>query len=96
MILRSLRVEQFRRHNLPIDIPFNERFTVISGPNEAGKSTLFQALQYGFFRRSGATGKDIDRIMPWDAPGLAPTIVVEFEHAGSEYRLTKSWGKQAA
>lgn len=96
MILRRLHVEQFRRHNLAVDIDFNERLTIVAGLNEAGKTTLFEALQYAFFRRSGATGKDIEALAPWDTAGLSPAVAVDFEHAGSEYRLQKTWGKRGS
>ena len=95
MILRRLRVERFRNHNLPVEVVFDDRLTVVSGLNEAGKSTLFTALQYAFFRRSSAKGKDIDSLAPWDTQGLSTGVIVEFEHGGCEYRLDKMWGKRA-
>jgi hypothetical protein len=48
---------------------------------------LFEALQYAFFRRSGATGKDIEALAPWGRPGLSPAVTVDFEHQGAEYQL---------
>jgi DNA repair exonuclease SbcCD ATPase subunit len=94
MILRRLRVEHFRRHNIPVDIEFDERLTIVAGLNEAGKTTLFEALKYAFFRRSGATGKDIEGLAPWGRPGLSPSVTVDFEHQGAEYQLAKNWGKR--
>jgi energy-coupling factor transporter ATP-binding protein EcfA2 len=92
MILRRVKLEQFRKHNLPIEFRLNERMTIVYGPNEAGKSTIFQALQYAFFRRSGSSGADIARLAPWDTHGLKPTVIVDFADAGTEYRLEKSFG----
>jgi hypothetical protein len=94
MILQRLRVEHFRRHNLAVDIALNDRLTIIAGLNEAGKTTLFEALQYAFFRRSGSAGKDIEALAPWDTDGLSPAVTVEFEHLGWEYQLEKTWGKR--
>jgi uncharacterized protein YhaN len=94
MILRQLRVEHFRHHNAQVKVDFDPRFTIVNGLNEAGKTTLFEALQYAFFRRSGAKGKDVDALAPWDTKGLPPTVTIEFEHGGAEYRLCKKWGKQ--
>jgi energy-coupling factor transporter ATP-binding protein EcfA2 len=96
MILRRLRVEQFRQHNFPVEIVFDDRLTVVSGLNEAGKSTLFTALQYAFFRRSSATGKDVDSLAPWNTKGLCSTVIVEFEQERAEYRLEKVWGKRGS
>lgn len=93
MILRKLRVEQFRCHNLPVEIEFGERLTVVSGPNEIGKSTLFTALEYAFFRRSNAAARDIKLLGPWDTDGLTPSVTVDFERADAEYRLCKSFGR---
>ena len=93
MILHRLRVERFRAHNLPVEIVFNDRLTVVSGLNEAGKSTLFTALQYAFFRRSSAKGKDIDSLAPWDTLGLSTGVTVEFSHGTHDYRLEKVWGQ---
>jgi DNA repair exonuclease SbcCD ATPase subunit len=92
IVLRALEVERFRRHDRPTSIEFDERFTVIRGQNEAGKSTMLQALQYAFFRRSSATGHDIERLSPWGTSGVRPTVNVEFAHDGTEFRLEKSWG----
>ncbi len=92
MILRRVELKHFRRHNRPVEFTLDERMTIVHGPNEAGKSTLFQALQYAFFRRSGAGGADIETLAPWDTSGLAPTVIVDFAHGGVEYRLEKWWG----
>jgi recombinational DNA repair ATPase RecF len=93
MILRRIRIEQFRCHNLPIDIPFDEKLTIVEGPNAIGKSTVFEALQYVLFRRSNAAARDITALAPWDTSGLTPTVELEFAHAGAEYRLRKQFGR---
>jgi hypothetical protein len=94
MILRRIQVENFRCHNVAIDIAFDERLTIVAGLNEAGKTTIFEALQYALFRRSSATGKDIEALTPWDKPGLSPAVCVDFEHDGAEYKLYKNWGRR--
>lgn len=91
MILRRLRAARIRRHNRPVEIRFNEHLTVIEGPNEIGKSTLFTAIEYAFFRRSSANGEDIKRLEPWDGNGLRPHIIIDFSYAGQEYRVEKDW-----
>ena len=91
MILRRLRVERIRRHNRPVEVYFDKGLTVIEGPNEIGKSTLFTAIEYGFFSRSSAGGADIKRLEPWDGSGLRPHIIIDFAFAGTEYRLDKDW-----
>ena len=94
MILRRVELKHFRRHNRPVGFTLDERMTIVHGPNEAGKSTLFQALQYAFFRRSGSDGTDVKALAPWDTSSLAPTVIVDLAHDGVEYRLEKSWGSR--
>ncbi len=95
MILRRLQVEHFRCYNRPVEIVFDERLTVVAGLNEIGKSTLFDALRYALFRRTGAGGKDIGRLEPWGTTGLSAAVTVDFELDGAEYQLRKSWGSGA-
>lgn len=90
MILRRLRVERIRKLNRPVEIDFTKRFVVVEGPNEVGKSTLFTALEYAFFRRSSGSGEDINRLMPWNAE-VRPILELDFQYEGVEYRLQKSW-----
>ncbi|MGB8267837.1 MAG: ATP-binding protein, partial [Candidatus Velthaea sp.] len=95
MILRRVELKHFRRHNRRVEFRLDERMTIVHGPNEAGKSTLFQALEYAFFRRSNSAGADIETLAPWDTRGLAPTVIVDFSHEGAEYRLEKWWGPRS-
>jgi energy-coupling factor transporter ATP-binding protein EcfA2 len=95
MRLRRLQVEQMRKHRRPVEVRFGEELTVVYGPNEAGKSTLFTALEYAFFRRSGAGGSDLDRLAPWGT-ALAPAIELDFVYDDVEYRLNKRWGTHAS
>ncbi len=90
MILRRLRVEGFRAHAEPIELgPFSERLNVIHGPNKTGKSTLFLALVRCLMDRHRAGGDEFEgSVRPWGR-FLTPTIVVEFGHAGSEFRIEK-------
>ena len=92
MILRRLEVQNFRKHRQAAEIRFDEGLTVVHGLNEAGKSTLFVALEYAFFRRSAANATDIELLRPFRTEGLAPRIVLEFQHDGRELRLEKVFG----
>ena len=93
MILRRVEIESFRRYRAPMQLTFDPRFTVVSGLNEAGKTTFFLALQYAFFRRSGANAADIEALRPWGTSGVRPRVLVEFEYDGRELRLEKLFGK---
>ena len=70
--------------------------TVIVGENEEGKSTMLRALQSGFFDRHKLGGKPLEQMMPFGAQGVNPSIDVTFQVAGTSYRLSKSFGTNAA
>ncbi len=70
--------------------------TVIVGDNEEGKSTLLKALQSAFFDRHNLTGQGVEQMMPFGARGVRPWIEVEFELAGTHYRLEKAFGRSPA
>ena len=70
--------------------------TVIVGDNEEGKSTLLKALQSAFFDRHNLTGQGVEQMMPFGAKGMRPLIEVEFELAGTGYRLEKAFGRNPA
>ena len=59
MRLRSCRLRQVRQHG-DLELSFGTRLTLIGGPNEAGKSTLVEALHKGLFLRSTATGRGVE------------------------------------
>ncbi len=65
--------------------------TVIVGDNEEGKSTLLKALQSAFFDRHNLTGKAVDQMRPFGVHGAQPGIEVDFELAGTGYRLEKTF-----
>ncbi len=65
--------------------------TVIVGDNEEGKSTLLKALQSAFFDRHNLTGKAVDQMRPFGVHGAQPGVEVNFELAGTGYRLEKTF-----
>jgi len=46
--LKSIRLEGIRGINKAADIKFNEGLTIIHGPNGTGKSSILQAIEWGF------------------------------------------------
>src|SRR5215471_9590118 len=57
IILRHLKVERFRRLQ-EIDLNFPQRGSIlIQGPNEAGKSTLFESIYFALYGESLASAK---------------------------------------
>uniref|UniRef100_A0A7C4M109 Endonuclease GajA/Old nuclease/RecF-like AAA domain-containing protein n=1 Tax=candidate division CPR3 bacterium TaxID=2268181 RepID=A0A7C4M109_UNCC3 len=91
MKLHWVELENWRQH-AKTKIEFDDRTTVIYGPNEAGKSTIFEALGRGFFDRSSAQSESIRRIKPLTAYGNVSSIVkIEFTINQTRYRVEKSF-----
>jgi hypothetical protein len=89
MILRSLSVRGWRCFPDETRVgPLSDRINVVYGANGTGKSTLFRAMTRGFLDGHRVTGDEAETLRPWGR-ALAPTVTVEFLHAGSEYRLEK-------
>ena len=67
---------------------------VIYGPNESGKSRLFNALYCGLLEaHTRKTSHLKDTLMSWDRDE-APKVTVCFEIDGSEYEITKTFLKK--
>jgi len=49
VVIESLRAEGFRRLRLERPLTFEKGLTIIRGQNEAGKSTLIEAILYGLY-----------------------------------------------
>lgn len=75
-------VEPARFHLAP------DRPNLLAGPNGSGKSTLLAALSAAFVIPHRSQRDDIEQWRPWGRY-VAPRVMVEFEHGGHRYRLTK-------
>ncbi|MDD3247480.1 MAG: AAA family ATPase [Methanosarcina sp.] len=76
-------------------LEFNDGVNVIEGPNETGKSTIFNAIQKVLFTPSKLKKKDFEKeIERWLPLGGGDTVKVEleFENEGNKYTLKKMWG----
>ena len=89
MKITRLQLHDVRRHR-DLDLRPAAGLTVIRGPNEAGKSTIQQAIEMVLFRRSTATGEELKALRTWDGAD-DPRIELGFEHEGREGRLVKTF-----
>ncbi|WP_374245427.1 AAA family ATPase, partial [Zoogloea sp.] len=88
MKLTRLRIEQFRQFRQPLELAGLEPgLNVITGPNEAGKSTLVAAIRAAFFERHRS--RRVDDLQPWGDTAAAPTVELDFELDGQPCRLVK-------
>jgi DNA repair exonuclease SbcCD ATPase subunit len=87
MQLISCRLRQVRQHR-ELNLRFGRQLTLISGPNEAGKSTLVEALHKGLFLRATATGRGVEELRSRLHAGL-PEVEISFAAAGQDWLLRK-------
>jgi len=91
MKLHWVELEDWRQHT-KTRIDFDEDTTVIYGPNETGKSTVFEALSRGLFDKSSSHAEVIKRIKPLTASGnVTSTVRIEFTLNKTRYRVEKNF-----
>jgi uncharacterized protein YhaN len=87
--LLRLRVENVGTLRGPIEIgPFAPGINVISGSNEAGKSTLVEALKLGLFERHGTKNKGVMALQPHGTK-LAPEVEIVLDLEGEQIQVMK-------
>ncbi|MEQ1647512.1 MAG: AAA family ATPase [Hyphomicrobiaceae bacterium] len=93
MIVRAIRLAEVGRFRDPVALEgLTGKLDVLAGPNELGKSTLFAALQAALFQKYSGANKDVQRLVPYQ--GGAPLIEVDFDAAGTRWRLRKRFSSQ--
>ncbi|MBN2358055.1 MAG: AAA family ATPase [Deltaproteobacteria bacterium] len=76
-------------------VKFGPALTVVSGPNEAGKSTILHALESVLFVRTDLTPARAQQFAePFMPAGGGDTVLVEveFSHEAKHYKLCRQWG----
>ena len=87
MRILSVRVKNFRMHE-DRTVAFHRERTVVAGPNEAGKSTLMDAIERVLCYPHRSTAGDLDGIKP-KAGGGPPEVILQFEQDGGTYVIHK-------
>ncbi len=87
--LESLRIQSWRSlRDLKLDLA--PGLNVIAGPNEAGKSSIREALRSAFLVPTKQKGKHpLTAVRPWDNPQANPSVELTFVHEGARYRLER-------
>lgn len=87
MKIHSLTVKNFKIHR-ERRVEFDDRLTLLAGPNETGKSTLLEALEKVFFLRARGQSGDHKGIRSRLHTGH-PEVEVEFSTGNRRYTLKK-------
>ena len=77
MKLSRVRIEQFKRFRQPVVIDdLAPGINLFVGPNEAGKSTIAEAIRAAFFERhrSGT----VEHLRPWGDASASPAVDIDF------------------
>lgn len=88
MILEEIALKNWRGYRDPHTFRFDKHFNLLVGRNEAGKSTLFEALLRTLFDRFTSKAEDVQRLRPL-ASALAPEAQLIFSTGGRRYRISK-------
>ena len=90
MRIRRLRLTDFKTHE-GLELEPAPGLTIIRGPNEAGKSSIQQAIELVLFRKADANREDIRRAWSWGSQ-RAPEIELDFEVDGLDGTVRKHFG----
>ncbi|KNH07572.1 DNA double-strand break repair Rad50 ATPase [Candidatus Burkholderia brachyanthoides] len=94
MILESIAIQDFRKlaDRLVID-GFEPGLNIIAGPNEAGKSTIAEAIRTVFLERYKVS--TLGAIVPVHRPDGQPTVEVKFSVGGVPHVLRKAFVRKS-
>lgn len=90
MKLKRLRIENFKRFRAPLELSdFADGLNLFVAPNEAGKSTVTEAIRAAFFERYKSSS--VSGLRPWSDSSATPSVEIEFELGGKSARLSKAF-----
>jgi DNA repair exonuclease SbcCD ATPase subunit len=90
MRLLHCQLQNVRVHG-NLALSFAPGVTLIAGPNEAGKSTLVEALHRALFLKAVATGAAVEALRSSRHLGV-PLVQLGFEARGERWLLRKRFG----
>ncbi len=87
-MLLSIRCENFRKHQ-DLTVHFTPGINAIRSANEAGKTTILEAVAYAFFGTKGLK-EPIDDVVTYGLKATKLRVTLSFDHAHVDYTLTRS------
>ena len=94
MILEELKLLNWRGYRDPHRFRFSPGVNLLVGPNEAGKSTLFEALARGLFDRHTSRAREVVSMRPLGS-SLGPEVELTLSLAGHRLRVNKRFLSEA-
>jgi len=91
MRIRRLRMVNFRSFR-DVEVELDPGLILVVGPNEAGKSTIVEALAVALFTDPASRSRSVSELARWGSSG-ATRLELGFDHGGSTYRLLKDFGE---
>ena len=88
MIIEQLTLRNWRGYREPHSFRFKNGFNLVVGRNEAGKSTMFEALTRVMIDRHSSKAEEIRRIQPLNS-SLGPEVELIFQANGHRYKICK-------
>lgn len=89
LVLRRIAVENFRKFRERTVIEgLKEGLNIVIEPNEAGKSTLLEALRAALFVRHSTRNRLASSFAPYQE-AVAPEVELDFEIGGQPWSVTK-------
>jgi len=90
MVITKVEVENWKLFRDAVEFEFSPDINLIVGPNEAGKSTLVEAISRGLYDKHTTRAAELTSVQPWGT-SLSPRVTVEFGTNDEEYRIEKKF-----
>jgi len=94
MIIETLSLKNWRGYRELHSFSFDKGFNLVVGRNEAGKSTLFEALTRVMFDRYSSKAEEIRKIQPLNS-SLGPEVELIFFDHEHRYKIKKRFLQQS-
>ena len=91
-MIKSLTLKNFRKHT-DAEFNFSEGLVCVRGQNEAGKTTLAEAILYCLFG-SSALRESLDKVVTYDCSESSLKAALVFALDGADYKIVR--GKSGA
>ncbi|MEM3628522.1 MAG: AAA family ATPase [Candidatus Bathyarchaeia archaeon] len=94
MKIEKINVEGFRAFNKPYEFTFNEKLTVILGPNGTGKTSLCDAIEWALLGKlpqyDSAEAEQEDTIINRDSLNREARVAISFRKGKSKTKIVRS------